>query len=162
MSSGADHRWGSDLALLWLWHKLAATAPIRPQAWEPPYAVGAAQEMAKRQKKKERKTDRQTDCSVIGKGGATSLVCALLLWWFFPANLLIWEVKQKTLMSSGLFKCQQMQNMSYHHIELAGVKRISREGKSNACGQVASCRYCPTHIHGEVTLEASELIFPAY
>ena len=26
-----------------------ATAPIRPLAWEPPYAVGAAQEMAKRQ-----------------------------------------------------------------------------------------------------------------
>ena len=25
--------------------------PIRPLAWEPPYAVGAAQEMAKRQKK---------------------------------------------------------------------------------------------------------------
>ena len=27
-----------------------ATAPIRPLAWEPPYAAGAAQEMAKRQK----------------------------------------------------------------------------------------------------------------
>ena len=30
----------------------AATAPIRPLAWEPPHAAGAAQEMAKRQKKK--------------------------------------------------------------------------------------------------------------
>ena len=28
-----------------------ATAQIRPLAWEPPYAVGVAQEMAKRQKK---------------------------------------------------------------------------------------------------------------
>ena len=37
--------------LLWLWCRLAATAPIRPLAWEPPYAKGAAQEMAKRQKK---------------------------------------------------------------------------------------------------------------
>ena len=27
-------------------------APIRPLAWEPPYAAGVAQEMAKRQKKK--------------------------------------------------------------------------------------------------------------
>ena len=26
-----------------------ATAPIRPLAWEPPYAAGAAQEIAKRQ-----------------------------------------------------------------------------------------------------------------
>ena len=33
---------GSDPALLWLWHRLAAAAPIRPLAWEPPYAVGAA------------------------------------------------------------------------------------------------------------------------
>ena len=33
---------GSDLALLWLWCRLAAAAPIQPLAWEPPYAVGAA------------------------------------------------------------------------------------------------------------------------
>jgi len=37
--------------LLWLWRRLAATTPIQPLAWEPPYAEGAAQEMAKRQKK---------------------------------------------------------------------------------------------------------------
>ena len=36
---------------LWLWCRLAAIAPIQPLAWEPPYAMGAAQEMAKRQKK---------------------------------------------------------------------------------------------------------------
>ena len=28
-----------------------ATVPIRPLAWEPPYATGVAQEMANRQKK---------------------------------------------------------------------------------------------------------------
>ena len=43
---------GSDPELLWLWHRLAATALIRLLAWEPPYAVGVA---LKRQKKKERK-----------------------------------------------------------------------------------------------------------
>jgi len=32
-----------------------ATALIRPLAWEPPYAVGVAQEMAKRQKDKKTK-----------------------------------------------------------------------------------------------------------
>jgi len=41
--------------LLWLWRRLVATAPIRPLAWEPPYAAGAAQEIAKRQKKKKKK-----------------------------------------------------------------------------------------------------------
>ena len=36
------HGRSSDLALLWPWRRLAATAPIRPLAWEPPYAMGAA------------------------------------------------------------------------------------------------------------------------
>ena len=34
--------WVKDLALLWLWRRLAATAPIRPLAWEPPYAANAS------------------------------------------------------------------------------------------------------------------------
>ena len=38
--------------MLWLWRRLAATAPVRPLAWEPPYAAGAAQEMTKKKKKK--------------------------------------------------------------------------------------------------------------
>ena len=36
--------------LLWLWRRPAATAPIRPLAWEYPYAVGVTLEKAKRQK----------------------------------------------------------------------------------------------------------------
>ena len=35
-------RWVKDLALLWLCHRLAAAAPIRPLAWELPCATGAA------------------------------------------------------------------------------------------------------------------------
>ena len=31
-----------DPALLWLWRRPVATAPIRPLAWQPPYAMGAA------------------------------------------------------------------------------------------------------------------------
>ena len=31
-----------DLALLWLWCRLAVAAPIPPLAWELPYASGAA------------------------------------------------------------------------------------------------------------------------
>ena len=46
MSWGIGLRRGSDLALLWLWRRLVATAPIQPLAWEPPYAAGAAQEIA--------------------------------------------------------------------------------------------------------------------
>ena len=39
--------WVKDPALLWLWCRPAATAPIWPLAWEPPYGAGAA---LKRQK----------------------------------------------------------------------------------------------------------------
>ena len=52
VSCGVGRRCCSDPTLLWLWRRLAATSPFRPLAWEPPYAAGAVQEMAKRQKKK--------------------------------------------------------------------------------------------------------------
>ena len=52
MGCGVGRRHGSDPELLWLWRRPAATDPIRPLAWEPPYAVGAGPEKAKRQKKK--------------------------------------------------------------------------------------------------------------
>ena len=48
-------QWVEDLVLLWLWYRLAATAPIRPLAWETPYAAGAALGNEKRQKKKQQK-----------------------------------------------------------------------------------------------------------
>ena len=50
MSCGVGQRRSSDLALLWLWHRLAAIALIGPLAWEPPYAVGAAQKLKKGKK----------------------------------------------------------------------------------------------------------------
>ena len=52
MSCGVSRRRGSDAELLWLWHRLEATALIRPLAWEPPYAVGAALEMTKKDPQK--------------------------------------------------------------------------------------------------------------
>jgi len=52
MSCGVGCRHGLDPTSLWFWCRPAAIAPIRPLAWEPPYAMGAAQEMAKRQKNK--------------------------------------------------------------------------------------------------------------
>ena len=55
MSCGVGHRRGSGPMLLWLWCRLAATAPIRPLAWGPPHAVRAALEMAKEKKKKKTK-----------------------------------------------------------------------------------------------------------
>ena len=42
VSCGVGHRCGLDLALLRLWCRPAAIVPIRPLAWEPPYAAGVA------------------------------------------------------------------------------------------------------------------------
>ena len=48
MSCGLGCRYGLELALCQLWHRLMAATLIQPQAWELPYAVGAA---LKRRKK---------------------------------------------------------------------------------------------------------------
>ena len=39
--------------LLWLWHRPVATSPIRPLAWEPPYAAGVALKSKKEKNKKQ-------------------------------------------------------------------------------------------------------------
>ena len=56
MSCGVGRRRGSDPAWLWLWHGLAAAAPILPLAWELPYAAGVA---LKSRKKKQQQTTQQ-------------------------------------------------------------------------------------------------------
>ena len=43
---------GSEPALLWLWCRPAATAPIGPLAWEPSYAANADLKKPKKKKKK--------------------------------------------------------------------------------------------------------------
>ena len=52
MSSGVGRRRGSDSVLLWPWRRPAATAPIRPLAWEPPYSTGTALEKTKNKNSK--------------------------------------------------------------------------------------------------------------
>ena len=39
MSCGVGHSHSSDLALVWLWRRLAAAVPIQPLAWELPHAM---------------------------------------------------------------------------------------------------------------------------
>ena len=58
MSCDVGHRCGLDPMLLWLWRRLAATAPIGPLAWEPPCAAGAALE-------KDQKTNKQTKTACV-------------------------------------------------------------------------------------------------
>ena len=48
MSRSVGQRRGLNPELLWLWRRPAATALIRPLAWEPPYATGVAPEKGKK------------------------------------------------------------------------------------------------------------------
>ena len=70
MSCDVGHRHGSDLTLLWLWCRLAATAPIGPLAWEPPYALDMA--IKRKRKKEKEKRGKRT-----GKGKAICSLCEL-------------------------------------------------------------------------------------
>ena len=55
MSGGIGHRCGLDPELLWLWRRLAVTAPIGPLAWDSPYAAGVALEKTNKTKQKKDK-----------------------------------------------------------------------------------------------------------
>ena len=50
VSCGIGYRCGLNLALLWLWCRLAAVAPFQRLAWEPPYAADAALKKRKKEK----------------------------------------------------------------------------------------------------------------
>ena len=57
-------QWVRDLALLWLWYRLAAVAPIRLLARELPYTVSVALRNQK-QKQKQKKTSKQKNYSEV-------------------------------------------------------------------------------------------------
>ena len=57
VSCGVGHRCGLSPTLLWLWCRPPAAAPIRPLAWEPPYAAHAAL------KKRKRESHADTECA---------------------------------------------------------------------------------------------------
>src|SRR5512147_1846703 len=60
MSCGVGCRRGLDPALLCLWRRPVATAPIRPLAGEPPYAAEAAQEISNNNNNNNNKKDKKT------------------------------------------------------------------------------------------------------
>ena len=74
MSCGVGGRCELDLGLLWLWHTLEATAPIRPQAWELPYATGAAQKKTKKKKENETQPGEETAQGHTTNRAKTSLL----------------------------------------------------------------------------------------
>ena len=81
MSCGVGHRFSSALALLWLWCRLAAAAPLRPLAWEPLYAAAGVAVQGKKKKKKLSKCMKHLEPCVYTVGASAGLswgVSALL------------------------------------------------------------------------------------
>ena len=68
-------RCGLDLALLWLWHRLAAVAPILLLNWELPYAMAVA---LKRKKKKKNTIRTYPFAFPITSTGVQALIVAHL------------------------------------------------------------------------------------
>ena len=64
MSCGEGHRRGLDSALLWLWWRPVATAPIGPLSWEPSYATSVA---LKKDKKKKRQNIKSSQNLIARK-----------------------------------------------------------------------------------------------
>ena len=76
MSCGVGRRRALDPAVLWLWCGLAATAPIRPLAWEPPYAAGAVALEKIKTKNKQNLLEGEIN---LNKGLTRVLVTAVLI-----------------------------------------------------------------------------------
>ena len=67
MTCGVGRRHSLDSKLLCLWRGLAATAPIQPLAWEPPYAAGSALKKKKKKKPKEEGPGHYAESSLVPK-----------------------------------------------------------------------------------------------
>ena len=64
VSCSVGCRCGSDPALLWLWCRVGAVAPIQPLAWKPPYTVGVALKNKNKNKQtKQKKTNKKKEVS---------------------------------------------------------------------------------------------------
>ena len=78
MSCGAGSRHGSDPE--WLWRRLAATAPIRPLTWEPPYAVVAALRRNQKKKGTVKRVQKRSQESRHYRWGILKWICKWKQW----------------------------------------------------------------------------------
>ena len=89
VSCGIGRRRGSTLALLWLWCRPAAAAPVEPLAWELPCAAGMALKSKKKKKAgelrlEEKEEGRQKERWAGGRNDVTA------------AQVELWVVTQGT------------------------------------------------------------------
>ena len=68
VTCGVGHSCGSDLVLVWLWCRPAATAPVPSLAWEAPYASGAVLKSKRKQQQQKPKWGVfRVPCTFLGQ-----------------------------------------------------------------------------------------------
>ena len=94
--------------LLWLWHRLEATALIRPLAWETPHVVGAVLEKIERQKKKKKRKEKKRKLSFL-----SVLASSLLAQFTFAvASKLVWPTRIQSLPISIPCCCHEFSSLN--------------------------------------------------
>ena len=86
MSSDIGHRLGSDPALLWLWYRPVAAAPVRPLAWELPYATDAPPRPRKERGETHGLGEQTCGCQEGGEGSGMDWESGVI-----GANYCIWS-----------------------------------------------------------------------
>ena len=76
-----------DPALLWLWCRLAAAAPVWPLAWEPPYAMDATLKKKKKKKNGHHHLFTDNKCWSGCREKGTLLPC----WWDYKLVQPLWK-----------------------------------------------------------------------
>ena len=163
MSCGVGCRRGLDPTLMWLWCSPAAMAPIRPLVWEPPYAMGVAQEMAKRQKKKKkitkqsrqlRKVEEKWYCLKSWEGKGMKEVCRLTVCWVSIWDLWVqcfWGVfchtfsKWKSLVQGLNPSCCHMATPRLQHQVINSLHFAGDRTHTSAAIRAAAVRFL-THL----------------
>ena len=115
----------SNLALLWLWHRPAAAALIRPLAWEPPYLAGTALKSQKKKKKKSKIFLKERESSEWGLGKmhvpyiAFFLACTHIMWMFLGQGL---NLHHSRFLGNSSLHCLNGWTAGSGHYRLGGIK----------------------------------------
>ena len=138
MSRGVGHRHGY-LALLWLWHRPVATAPIWPRTWELSYSVGRALK-----RKKERKKERERERKEGRKEGNNKNQIIISIDTEKAFDKIQHPFMTKTLQKEGIegnylniIKAILWHTHSKHHIQQWKAKKTSSKIKLKA--KIATC-----------------------
>ena len=122
MNCGVGRRCRSDPVLLWLWRRPAGIAPIRPLAWESPYAEGAAL----------KKKNCYACTSVYYVCICTSIHPLLLHKWLHPLKTVLPCAFSKACYYGsfpGLFKSRPKSNTN-SHVPISRLQQASILGQS--------------------------------